>query len=198
MNKSIFTLLLAGCVFSVSAQDIELPTPQKTGGMPLMEALNLRQTTREFSSEELDLQTLSDLLWAAYGFNRPDKRVVPSANNKQEIDLYVCLKSGIYFYDANANRLIQKVEGDHRKSMGKQDFVWNAPLNVFLVGNSDISGSYQIDSGFIVQNIYLFCASMDLATVVRGYFDAKEIHDLMNFTDQQVVVITQTVGHKKS
>ena len=197
MNKCIFTLLLAGFVFSASAQNIELPDPQKTGGKPLMEALSLRQTTREFSSEDLDMQTLSNLLWAAYGFNRPDKRVVPSANNKQEIDLYVCLKSGIYFYDAKANVLIQKVEGDHRKSMGKQDFVGDAPLNVFLVGNSDISESYQIDSGFIVQNIYLFCASEDLATVVRGYFDAKEIHDLMNFTDKQVVVITQTVGHKK-
>ena len=197
MNKWIFTLLLAGFAFSVSAQDIQLPAPQKTGGKPLMEALSLRQTTREFSPEELDMQTLSDLLWAAYGFNRPGKRVVPSANNKQEIDLYVCLKSGIYFYDAEANVLIQKVEGDHRKSMGKQEFVWDAPLNLFLVGNSDISGSYQIDSGFIVQNVYLFCASNDLATVVRGYFDAKEIHDLMSFTDKQVVVITQTVGYNK-
>ncbi len=197
MNKWILTLLSAGFIFSVSAQDIKLPAPQKTGGKPLMEALNLRQTTREFATKELDKQTLSDLLWAAYGFNRPDKRVVPSANNKQEIDLYVCLKSGIYFYDAKANILVQKVKGDHRKSMGKQDFVWNAPLNIFLVGNSNISGSYQIDSGFIVQNVYLFCASEGLATVVRGYFDAKEIHDLMNFTDDQVVVITQTVGYKK-
>ena len=197
MNKCIFTLLFAGFIFSVSAQDIELPAPQTTGGMPLMEALSLRQTVREFSSEELDMQTLSNLLWAAYGFNRPDKRVVPSANNKQEIDLYVCLKSGIYFYDAKANVLILKVEGDHRKSMGKQEFVWDAPLHLFLVGNSDISNSYQIDSGFIVQNVYLYCASEDLATVVRGYFDAKEIHELMHFTDKQVVVITQTVGHKK-
>ena len=197
MNKCIFTLLFAGLAFSASTQNIQLPTPQKTGGKPLMEALNLRLSTREFSPEELDRQTLSNLLWAAYGFNRPDKRVVPSANNKQEIDLYVCLKSGIYFYDAEANVLIQKVEGDHRKSMGKQSFVWDAPLNLFLVGNSDISGSYQIDSGFIVQNVYLFCASENLATVVRGYFDAKEIHDLMHFTDKQVVVITQTVGYRK-
>jgi nitroreductase len=197
MNKSIFTLLLAAMAFSATAQDIQLPEPQKTGGMPLMEALSLRQTTREFSPQELDMQTLSDLLWAAYGFNRPGKRVVPSANNKQEIDLYVCLKSGIYFYDAKANVLIQKVEGDHRKSMGKQEFVWDAPLNLIFVGNSDISGSYQIDSGFIVQNVYLFCASEDLATVVRGFFDAKEVHQLMNLTDKQVVVITQTVGHKK-
>ena len=197
MNKWIFTLLIAGLAFSASAQDIQLPEPQKTGGKPLMEALSLRQSIREFSSEELDLQTLSDLLWAAYGFNRPDKRVVPSANNKQEIDLYVCLKSGIYFYDAESNALIQKVEGDYRKSMGKQEYVWDAPLNLILVGNSDISGSYQIDSGFIVQNVYLFCASEDLATVVRGYFEAKEIHELMHLTEQQVVVITQTVGYKK-
>jgi hypothetical protein len=197
MNKCIFSLLLAGFVFSATAQDIQLPAPQKTGGMPLMEALNLRQTTREFSDKELDMQTLSNLLWAANGFNRSDKRVVPTASNKQEIDLYICLKSGIYFYDAKANVLIQKVEGDHRKSMGKQDFVWDAPLNLILVGNSDISGSYQIDSGFISQNIYLFCASEDMATVVRGYFDAKEGHDLMNLTDKQVPVVIQTVGYKK-
>ena len=197
MNKLISLVLLVGFVFSASAQDIKLPTPHKTGGKPLMEALNLRQSNREFSSRELDKQTLSNLLWAAYGFNRADKRVVPSASNKQEIDVYICLNSGIYFYDAKANTLVQKGQGDHRKSMGKQEFVWNAPVNFILVGNSDISGSYQIDSGFISQNIYLFCASEGLSTVVRGNFDGKEVHEIMKLTDKQVVVITQTVGYPK-
>jgi len=95
-----------------------------------MDALNDRHSSREFSDKELDQQTLSDLLWAAYGFNREDKRTAPSANNKQEFTIYVLLKSGIYVYDAKENIVALKAEGDFRAKSGKQEFVATAPLVV--------------------------------------------------------------------
>ena len=197
MTHIFVSLGLLFISLSVSAQDIVLPKPVKTGGMPLMEALNNRATHREFSSENLDNQTISNLLWAAWGYNRENKRTAPSANDKQEIDLYVVMKSGAYLYDARANKLIQVVKDDVRKDMGKQDFVGTAPLNIVFVNDKTKNGAANTDSGFISQNIYLFCASENLATVVRGWYDAAVISKALKLKDTQEVVLTQTVGKKK-
>ncbi|MDR0233004.1 MAG: SagB/ThcOx family dehydrogenase [Dysgonamonadaceae bacterium] len=198
MKRSILLFSLTVLSFSFFAQDIKLPAPQKEGGMPLMEALSLRQTTREFSSKGLYPQTLSNLLWAAYGFNREDKRVVPSANNRQSFDVYVILEKGVYLYDAKENTLILKKEGDFRSSAGRQDFVAIAPVNLIYVADLRKTSSRDMafaDCGFISQNVYLFCASERLGTVVRGWFDKDELHQLLNLTEQQEVILTQTVGY---
>jgi SagB-type dehydrogenase family enzyme len=193
-------MMAAGFFVSCAAQDLVLPPPVKTGGKPLMEALNDRQTTREFSDKELDSQTLSDLLWAAYGFNRDDKRVVPSANNKQEFTVYVVMKSGIYVYDAKENTLIQKKSGDFRTSTGKQDFVAVAPVNLVFVADMNLMQSKETanaDCGYISQNVYLYCASAGLGTVVRGWFDADEVRKALELGENQEPILTQTVGYKK-
>lgn len=195
--KKIFLIAALCMPLSIPAQDIVLPAPVKTGGMPLMEALNKRVSTREFSVADLDNQTLSNMLWAAWGYNREDKRTAPSANNKQEISLYVVLKSGAYLYDAKANKLVQKAKGDVRKSVGKQDFVATAPVNIVFVEDKSKQGSGAVDCGFISQNIYLFCASENLATVVRGFFDAKDVKEALKLEDNLQPLLTQTVGKKK-
>ena len=190
---------LAILSFSLFAQNVQLPAPQQTGGKPLMEALSQRQTTREFSGEALSQQTLSNLLWAAYGFNRADRRVVPSANNRQQFEVYVALEKGVYLYDAQANQLALKLDGDYRKSTGRQDFVATAPVNLIYVADLGKSGremSYA-DCGFIAQNVYLFCASEDLGTVVRGSFDKDKLHELLNLSEKQEIILTQTVGYKR-
>jgi nitroreductase len=179
------------------AQDINLPQPQKTGGMPLMDALSKRATTREFSAEALDNQTLSNLLWAAWGFNRADKRTAPSAMNRQELSLYVILESGAYLYDAKNNKLMLVNQGDFRKAAGQQDFVATAPLNVIFVEDTSLKGWAQLDAGFISQNIYLYCASTNLATVVRGMFDANELTAALKLGENQKPILTQTVGKMK-
>ncbi|MDR0833678.1 MAG: SagB/ThcOx family dehydrogenase [Candidatus Symbiothrix sp.] len=194
----IFTVMASLCI-SCKAQDIALPQPQKTGGKPLMEALSDRQTTREYSDKELDEQTLSDLLWAAYGFNRDDKRTVPSANNKQEFILYVVLKSGVYVYDAKENTLTQKVKGDFRSKTGNQGVVAVAPLNLVFVADltkNDIEGA-TVNVGYISQNVYLYCASAGLGTVVRGWFDKAEVKAALQLSETEAPVLTQTVGYKK-
>jgi nitroreductase len=199
MNKLIFSVLLACIGFSCYAQNIELPTPNKTGGKPLMDALSERQTTREFSDKELDLQTLSDLLWAAYGFNRDNMRVVPSANNKQEFTVYAALKSGVYAYDAKENLLVLKVAGDLREKTGKQPFVTVAPLNLVYVADLNVISreTAGVDCGFIAQNVYLYCASAGLGTVVRGGFDSNETKVAFGLAENQAPILTQTVGYNK-
>lgn len=191
---------------SLSAQHIELPKPQKTGGMPLMEALSERRSTREFSERELDTQTLSDLLWAAYGFNRPDesKRTAPTSRNYQEIEVYVSMASGLYRYDAAENMLIHVHERDIRANTGLQDFVAAAPVNLVYVANQekvqDPHGDRQLrashtNSGFIAQNVYLFCASEGLVSVVRAWFDDADLRQAMELDENHKIILTQTVGY---
>src|SRR5574344_3021277 len=114
MKQLFSTLLFCLLSFFVQAQDINLPQPVRTGGMPLMEALNNRESARSFIDKPIDLQTLSDLLWAAWGFNREDKRTAPSSRNRQEIDVYVSLQKGLYLYDAKNNVLKQISKEDIR------------------------------------------------------------------------------------
>ncbi len=199
MNRLFIITFMASFCLSCTAQDIKLPAPNKTGGKPLMEALNERQSTREYSEKELDEQTLSDLLWAAYGFNREDKRTVPSANDKQEFIIYVVLKSGVYVYDAKENILTQKVEGDYRAKTGGQDFVAVAPLNLVYVAdlNKNSAEGAAVDCGFISQNVYLYCASAGLGTVVRGWFDKEEVKTALQLSENETPILTQTVGYKK-
>ena len=211
--KQIFkALVIVGLVSfcsTASAQqgNISLPQPTTSGGMPLMDALKNRETTRSFKQDELPLQVLSNLLWAANGINRPNgKHTAPSSMNYQEIDIFVALKSGIYKYDIKGNNLTLVVQGDHRLETGKQSFVGEAPVNLIYVADfsrvpkgetpEQINASYA-NCGFIAQNVYLFCASENLGCVVRGYFDSKVLSNVMNLQQQQKVILTQTVGYKK-
>lgn len=200
MKTKILLLLLICFGCSMNAQEIKLPAPDRTGGKPLMESLNKRKSTRSFSGKELSSRQLSDLLWAANGFNRDDKRTAPTANNRQELELYVVLKDGIYFYNAKEHKLTLINKGDYRKNTGMQEFVAEAPLNILFVSDSEKASSLHYsytDCGFISQNIYLYCASEGLGTVVRGSFDKKVLHDLLKLSPTHEVLLSQTVGYAK-
>ena len=199
MKKGLLVIALLCLVGYVSAQDIQLVPPTKTGGKPLMDALNDRQSNRSFDKKDLQAQNLSDLLWAAYGFNREDKRTVPSSQNKQEVDVYVMLSSGIYFYDAKANKLIQKEKGDFRAALGQPNISDNAALSLIYVINLDKNSrdAGLIDAGFSIQNVYLYCASAGLGSVARGSFTRPDLHNVMKLTDKQEVALVQAVGYVK-
>jgi nitroreductase len=132
MLNLFIIILLNGILVPLFAQDIILPSPDKIGGKPLMQALNERQTIRSFTKDSLTLQQLSDLLWAGFGINRPDlgKRTAPSAMNWQEIDLYVTLPGGSYLYVAESHSLKFINNKDLRKETGGQSFVADAALNI--------------------------------------------------------------------
>ena len=208
---NVIAIIIILFSFSIVAQQldaIQLPSPQTDIGKPLMQALKLRQSSRSFDSKQLPLQELSNLLWAACGINRPEsgKRTAPSAMNWQEVDIYIVLATGVYFYDAKANMLQPVAAGDNRASAGGQPFVKEAPLNLVYVadfaratkGSDDDKKLYTAaDVGFIAQNVYLYCASQGLGVVVRGSVNRTELGSVLKLRPEQKIILAQTVGYPK-
>ena len=172
-----------------------------------MQALKERHSTREFSTEKLSPQVLSNLLWAGWGINREDgRRTAPSASNRQEIELYAVMADGAYVYDAKANALKPVASGDSRKLTGTVAFVGEAALNLVYVadfskmGNGDENNknsTANANAGLIAENVYLFCASEGLGAVVRGSVSRPELSKALNLRPDQRIVFAQTVGHIK-
>jgi len=208
-KKSI--IVIFGIILSLgicSAQDMEkikLPPAQKTGGMPLMEALQNRQSQRSFSSKELSTQQISNLLWAAYGINRPNGyRTAPSARTAHEFDIYIIQSDGWYLYDPEEHAILKMGNEDLREYAGTQDFVKNAPVNLIFVADFDRMASFDqekqifysaTDVGYISQNVYLWCASEGLATIVRGQIDKTSAKEVLKLAPNQFVILAQTVGY---
>jgi SagB-type dehydrogenase family enzyme len=214
MRKALATSFLGAALtlaaLSALAMDIEpirLPKPDTSGGRPLMQCLKDRRSERQYSAQKLPMETLSSLLWAAFGINRPDagKRTAPSAHNWQEIDVYVALEEGLYLYNPERHSLEPVLVDDIRAATGLQPFVADAPVNLVYVADLSRMGKDQddetkeayagMDAGFVSQNVYLFCASEGLATVVRGWVDRDKLAEVMGLADDQRVILAQTVGY---
>lgn len=206
--RKLFIVILLFTATALVAQDLRpivLPPSQTDGGRPLMQVLKERKTSRDFAPDKLPAQMLSNLLWAAFGVNRPDgHRTAPSAMNWQEIQIYVAMSDGLFLYDAKANRLEPVLAQDVRVATGTQPFVADAPVNLIYVSDMSTVGSgadremyTAADAGFIAQNVYLFCASEKLATVVRGSIDREALAKVMRLRPDQKIVLAQTVGYPK-
>jgi len=206
LSAAVILFLYSTAVCAEDIRPVKLLPPQTDGGKPLMQALKERKSVREFASRELTPKALSDLLWAACGINRPDSggRTAPTAKNMQEIDVYVVKADGVYLYDARTNMLMPVLTGDIRELTGKQPFVRGAPVNlVFVADLSKMRGmSVQdadfyaaTDTGFVSENVYLYCASAGLATVVRGWVDKVGLAKAMKLRSDQKIVLAQTVGY---
>lgn len=207
--SSLLIVVLIIFPVMLDAQDISLPAPMTAGGKPLMDALSERQSSRSFSEGELSLQQLTDLLWAAWGINRPadGRRTAPSSHNRQEMDVYVTLKSGLYLYDAGGNALKQIHDKDIRPLTGTQDFPALAPVNLVYVADltkrglredqaitdTDLLSSWA-NTGFMAQNVYLYCASAGLATVIRAMVPRQELAAAMMLKPWQAIILAQTIG----
>lgn len=185
---------------------LELPPPDQSGGKPLMQALLLRKSSREFSRRNIPHGVLSNLLWAAYGINRPGTggRTAPSAHDWEVIDIYVACAEGLYRYDARFHLLRKLLDADIRARTGTQSYVATAPVNLVYVADlsrmamSDAGEKYHYagpDAGFIAQNVYLFCASEGLATVVRGLVNYRALAKTMRLMPEQDVILAQSVGY---
>lgn len=191
-----------------AASTTYLPAANTTGGLPLMQALAQRQSQREFDPAPLPLQMLSDLLWAAAGINRSELagRTAPSAMNAQEVDVYVALPEGLYRYAAPTQTLHLVSATDVRRVTGYQDFVDTAPLDLVLVADHarmKLVPAAQREAfafaaaGAMAQNVYLYCASAGLATVIRAWLDRDALAQAMGLTNDQQVLLSQTVGRPK-
>jgi nitroreductase len=187
---------------------IKLPAPKMDGGMPLMQALKARHSEREFGAAKLAPQALANLLWAAWGINRPDgHRTAPSASNKQELEIYVTLPEGAFVWDAVSNTLNPVAAGDLRGGTGTQPFPATAALNLVYVADMSKAGrpatdpqqamNVGADAGAIMQNVYLFCASEGLVSVVRASVPKDALARQLKLRDTQFIVLAQSVGYPK-
>ena len=209
-QKSLLSFALAIFLSTVATaqalKPVQLPSPQTTGGRPLMEVLKDRKSTRDFGPGTFSPQTLSNLLWAAFGINRPSgQRTAPSAMNWQEVSIYVATPEGVYVYDAKANALEPVAAGDFRAATGTQPFVKDAAVNLVYVSDLSKTGADSseaemytaADVGFIAQNVYLYCASEGLVTVVRASVDRPTLAKTLKLQPQQKIILAQSVGYPK-
>ncbi len=186
-------------------QPVELPKPLLDNQTTLVQSLKARRTARAFAPTPLPVQTLSDLLWAAFGVNRADgRRTAPSAHNWQEVDVYVALPQGVYRFDGKAHALVGVVAGDLRAATGMQGFVKDAPATLVFVADLDrMEGASPedrdlysaTDAAFISQNVYLYCAATGLATGVRGMVDRPALGRALGLRPGQRIVLAQSVGY---
>ena len=183
--------------------------PASTSGLPRMEALKQRRSQREFASTALPEQMLGDLLWAACGVNRPalGGRTAPRAMDSQEIDVYVALPGGLYRYEPAGHALRLEVPRDIRDVTGNQDFTASAALDlVYVADNSRVQlvqdGQREdyayTTAGAMAQNVYLYCATQGLATVLRAWIERDALRAAMELGVSQQVLLAQTVGYPKS
>jgi len=189
------------------ATTLALPPPRRSGGLPLMEVLRQRQSQREFAPRALRKQQLSELLWAAAGINRPalGGRTAPSAMNAQEVLVYVAMPQGLFRYEPAAHELRLAAATDVRRVTGYQDFVDSAPLDLIMVADYSrmklvpvaqrMAYAYAC-AGAMAQNVYLYCASEDLATVIRAWLDREALTKAMGLGTEQQVLLSQTVGRR--
>jgi len=216
LKKILLSIAIIFCFVSsaIAAElsPIKLLPPDLKSGKSLMQSLQERKTSRSFSTKKLPIQVISNLMWAACGVNRPDsgKRTAPSAVNWQEVDVYVAMEEGLYFYNAKAHVLEPVLKNDLRKNtttflQPSRSSVANAPLQLiyvadyskmsFIANDEDKKIYSSADTGFISQNVYLFCASEGLATGVRGMVDKKALAKEMKLSDKQKIILVQAVGY---
>ena len=177
--------------------------------MPLREALATRRSMRVYSprrfnlEDATDLQRLSDLLWAGFGFITPKRRSAPSSHNRQETDLYVLLPEGAFRFEAAANKLTAVTGPDLRAASGAQDYVGTAAAEIaFVADTAKVTGksprglveTIYADTGFISQNIYLHCTSEGMATVVRAMVPKETLAASLGLASTQEITLVQTVG----
>jgi len=183
------------------AEEVALPAPAKTGGMPLMQALAERKTIRDYKPGELDAATLSEILYAAVGVNRPDgKLTIPTALNMQDIVVYAALPGAVYRYDAKANKLVRIDAGDFRAELiTRKDLANNSAC--ILVYASDTSKNRTPETKFSAihvgeasQDVYLYCASKGLGTVSLGMYDEKGVRKVFKLDDKMTVILAQAIG----
>jgi SagB-type dehydrogenase family enzyme len=190
----------------------ELPAPQKEIGFPLMKALEKRRSKRKWRNSGLSKQEISNLLWAACGITREEtkrsksRRTAPSAMNSQEIKVYVALEKGVFLYDEKEHNLRQINSKDIRENIGTQKMMQNAPVGLIYVSDFSRLKKYSgkdeerrwfvsgTDTGFISQNVYLYCAVAGLNTVILGLVDRAKLHEVMGLKKCEKVIYTQVVG----
>ncbi|MGN0855135.1 MAG: nitroreductase family protein [Kiritimatiellia bacterium] len=195
--------------FSIEAlaDNIKLPPPATNSTVSVAQALKDRRSERNMDARDISPELLSGVLWAANGFNRPDKRTNATGLNKQEIRIYVCMKSGAYLYDARANELVKVCDDDLRHAVAsRQAFAAEAPVSLLIA--ADMSDKFYVDhpgntlthydAGIVSGNIYLYCAANGLATVCRGTMDKDALAQALRLPDTTILHLNHPIGYPRA
>lgn len=196
MNKTITTILSLALLapFALGSDTKQLPAPTITGGMPLMEAINTRQSGRDYDpSRSVDDQTLSEILWVAWGMNAHGKRTIATARNQQNMDLYLITPTGSWLYQAPTHTLAKQNDKNLIPLCAQQKFVNDAPIHLLYVAKDDRWGRAHVGSAY--QNVYLYATSKGLNTVIRGMIDCDTLTAELGLKDGQTVIAHQTIGY---
>lgn len=177
-----------------------------------MKALEMRRTKRRWKDSTLSAQEMSDVLWAACGITKDvtvrskSKRTAPSARNSQTIKIYVALNKGLFQYDEKNHALVLIYEKDIREYVSNQKMMKSAPVGLIYVSDySKLKGYIATDdnmkwfiagteTGFISQNVYLYCAAAQLSTAVIGLVNREKLQEIMRLPHYEKVVYTQVIG----
>ena len=211
MKKVLASLLLVLlAVTSVFAEDIALPEPAKSGGMPLIDAIAARQSASDFVDGDITMQQLSDLLWTAGGVNRPDGKITyATAMNTQDMVIYAFTKTAVYRYNHQAHTLTLVADGDHRVLTGSQPFVARAAVDLLYIQDTEkwpermrthqeeVLNCGFAHAGLSMQNVYLYAASAGWGARTRMNFDKAGITKLLGLTDKHNFTLMQCVGPVK-
>ena len=202
--KKLLLGILAMCSVGVYAAEennnIELPSHNLKNTVTLKTALEKRRTARNFVPRALSELEISNLLWAAYGDNRPNgKRTVPAAMGIYSVELYVALPDGAYWHNRGENVLKKICSQDLRTFSDSRKMGVKAPLVIIMVVDKDALGSRgerfaAVEAGAIMQNIYLYCAAYNFNTVACGSFNSSELAKALKLPANKYVFLTQVVG----
>lgn len=191
------------------AKVVKLPPPSGTIGADLFDTLKNRRSIRSYEKDkDLPPQALSDVLWAACGKNRDDgKRTIPFAHNKRVIDLYVGMKDGCYFFNADNHELVMVSDQDIRADLFMQQEFHRAPVALLFVFNPEsLSKTVDMEQemynacmslGAAMQNIGLAAAAMDLGSVAVISIRAERIHGTLGFSDDKKLLLAMPVAYPK-
>lgn len=206
MKRMTLLLLSALTALPLLAENIKLPEPDKTNGKPLMQCITERRTIRQYKAgATLSPKQISTMLYAAWGFNRPDKRTIATARNRQDLEIYIALNTGIYRYNAKTNVLELKCEGNHKAELGKQTpmFEKSAAVVIYVSDLSKFGEKTPQDqkilyaaahAGSAYQDVYLYCANENLGTVLCRLINQDTIRSLLKLPSNIEVLFAQPVG----
>ena len=205
MKKCLTCIILAVIAANLNAQEVKkLPQPDMQLNVTLTEALQKRRSDREFNAKRMiSEQQLSQLLWAACGVNRADRKLltIPTAINAQDIQVYVCRKDGVSLYQPYDNTLVKVTDTDVREMLAeRQQNMKTAPLFLLIVSNqekfrnkNEIYGA--MDAGYSSQNICLMCAALGLKTVPRAMMNKEGVAKALGLNEQQILELNHPIGY---
>ncbi len=201
----MFTLMLAAVAVNMNAQEVkQLPQPDMQLSVTLTEALQKRRSDREYNADrDITDQQLSQILWAACGVNRPDKKLltIPTAINAQDIQVYVCRKDGVALYQPYDNTLKKVSSEDIRPLLAeRQQNMKNAPVFLLIVSdqekfrhNAEVYGA--MDAGYASQDICLMCAALGLKTVPRAMMNKEAVAKALGLGEKQILELNHPIGY---